>query len=55
LRLAAGKGRSLAIAELVGNVESDNVASIRCLLAAGFTQAEVDEFGPVFRLRLPDT
>jgi RimJ/RimL family protein N-acetyltransferase len=42
----------LGIAELVASAESNNVASIRCLLAAGFTQAGVDELGPVFRLRL---
>lgn len=53
LRLVAADGRALGIAELVGHVESDNVASIRCLLAAGFTQAGADEFGSVFRLRLP--
>jgi ribosomal protein S18 acetylase RimI-like enzyme len=54
LRLAAAEGRSLGIAEHVGSVESDNAASIRCLHAAGFSQAGVDELGPVFRLRLPD-
>jgi RimJ/RimL family protein N-acetyltransferase len=54
LRLAAAEGQALGIAELVGGVESDNVASIRCLTAAGFTPAGADEFGPVFRLRLPD-
>lgn len=54
LRLAAAEGRSLGVAELVGGVESDNVASIRCLIGAGFTPAGEDEFGPVFRLRLSD-
>ena len=54
LRLVAAEGRSLGIAQLVGGVESDNVASMRCLLAAGFTQAGADEFGPIFRLRLSD-
>ena len=54
LRLAAAEGPSLGIVELVGSVESDNVASTRCLLAAGFSQAGLDELGPVFRLRLPD-
>jgi RimJ/RimL family protein N-acetyltransferase len=54
LRLAAAEGQALGVAELVGGVESDNVASIRCLMAAGFTPAGVDEFGPLFRLRLPD-
>jgi ribosomal protein S18 acetylase RimI-like enzyme len=54
LRLAAAEGRTLGVAEVVGGVESDNVASIRWLIAAGFTQAGADEFGPVFRLRLPD-
>jgi RimJ/RimL family protein N-acetyltransferase len=54
LRLAAAEGRSLGVAELVGGAEDDHVASIRCLTAAGFTQAGADEFGPVYRLRLPD-
>jgi RimJ/RimL family protein N-acetyltransferase len=54
LRLAAAEGPSLGIVELVGSVESDNVSSIRCLLAAGFLQAGLDELGPVFRLRLAD-
>jgi RimJ/RimL family protein N-acetyltransferase len=53
LMLAAAEGRSLGLAELVASAESDNMASIRCLLAAGFTQAGVDELGPVFKLRLP--
>ena len=46
LRLAVSEGRSLGVAELVGGVEDDNVASIRCLIAAGFTPAGADEFGP---------
>jgi GNAT superfamily N-acetyltransferase len=54
LRLAAAEGRSLGVAELVGNVQGDNVASIRCFVAAGFSQAGVDKLGPVFRLRLAD-
>jgi ribosomal protein S18 acetylase RimI-like enzyme len=54
LRVAAAEGRSLGVAELVGGVEGDNVASIRCFIAAGFTQAGEDQFGPVFRLHLPD-
>lgn len=52
LRLAAAEGRSLGIAELVGNVQSDNIASIRCFLAAGFSQAGIDKLGPIFRRRL---
>jgi RimJ/RimL family protein N-acetyltransferase len=54
LRLVAAEGQALGVAELVGGVESDNVASIRCLIGAGFIPAGADEFGPVFRLRLPD-
>jgi RimJ/RimL family protein N-acetyltransferase len=54
LRLAAAEGSSLGIVELVGRVESDNVASTRCFLAAGFLRAGVDEWGPVFGLRLAD-
>jgi hypothetical protein len=42
------------VAELVGNVQSDNVASSRCFLAAGFSWAGVDNLGPVFKLRLAD-
>lgn len=53
VRLAAAERPSLGIAELVASAESNNVASIRCLLAAGFTQAGVDELGPVFTVRLP--
>jgi RimJ/RimL family protein N-acetyltransferase len=54
LRLAAAEARSLGVAELVGHAESDNVPSVRCLLAAGFSEVGADEFGPVFRLRLRD-
>jgi L-amino acid N-acyltransferase YncA len=53
-RLAAAEGSSLGIVELVGSVESDNVASTRCFLGAGFSRGGVDELGPVFRLRLAD-
>jgi GNAT superfamily N-acetyltransferase len=54
LSLAATEGPSLGIVELFGSVESDNVASTRCLLAAGFSQAGVDELGSRFRLHLSD-
>jgi GNAT superfamily N-acetyltransferase len=52
LRLAADEGRSLGIVELVGSVESDNVASIRCFLGAGFSPAGAEESGSRFRLHL---
>jgi GNAT superfamily N-acetyltransferase len=54
LRLAAVEGRSLGIVELVGSVESDNVASTRCFLAAGFSEAGADALGSPFRLHLSD-
>jgi GNAT superfamily N-acetyltransferase len=54
LRLAAVEGRSLGIVELVGSVESHNVASTRCFLAAGFAQSGVDALGSRFRLQLSD-
>jgi hypothetical protein len=49
----AAVGQSLAVIELAADVESDNVASIRCLIATGFTHAGADEFGPLFRLCVP--
>ena len=54
LRLAAAEGRSLSIVELVATVASDNVASTRCLLAAGFSQAGADQSASRFRLDLSD-
>jgi RimJ/RimL family protein N-acetyltransferase len=54
LRLAAVEGRYLGVPELVGSAERDNVASMRCLMAAGFTEAGADELGPLFRLHLSD-
>jgi len=54
LRLAAAEARPLAVVELAAGAESDDIASLRCLIAAGFTQGDADEFGPLFRLRLAD-
>jgi GNAT superfamily N-acetyltransferase len=38
LRLAAVEARAMNVAALVGHAESDYVASIRCLVAAGFSE-----------------
>jgi hypothetical protein len=40
--------------QIVQVAERDNVASMRCLIAAGFTEAGPDELGPLFRLHLPE-
>jgi RimJ/RimL family protein N-acetyltransferase len=54
LRLPLARDRAWASSNFVASVESDNVASTRCFLAAGFSRARVDEFGLVFRLRVAD-
>jgi GNAT superfamily N-acetyltransferase len=55
LRLAAVEARAMNVLALVGHAESDYVTSIRCLVAAGFSEDGRDDYGPVFRLPLTDT
>jgi GNAT superfamily N-acetyltransferase len=55
LGLAAVEARTMGMAELVGHVEKGYVASIRCLLSAGFSQIGMDAYGPIFSLRLTDS
>jgi GNAT superfamily N-acetyltransferase len=46
LRLAAVEARAMNVPALVGHAESDYVASIRCLVAAGFLEDGRDDYGP---------
>jgi L-amino acid N-acyltransferase YncA len=55
LKLAAVEARSMGVPVLVGHAQSGHVASVRCLVAAGFSEVGHDEYGPVFKLGLTDT
>jgi hypothetical protein len=48
-------GGSMGVPALVGHAESGYVASVRCLVAAGFSEVGHDEYGLVSKLSVTDT